>query len=111
MPLSLTNRGETALNLRRVEILRPKGARIAWDPQDLFGMTPPFPTEAGAAVLELHDHPIFAGSKDTLPFFFMPPEGWIGGRVKVKIEVGLRTLRRVRTRQYHIVRTLTGAVT
>lgn len=107
MPLSLTNGSETALNLGMVKILRPMGARIAWDPQGLFGMTPPFPPETGAAVLDLRNHCIFAGSKDTLPLFFIPPEGWIGGKVEVRVEVGLRTLRRVRTRQYHIARTLT----
>ena len=43
MPLSLTNGSGPALNLGMVKILRPMGARIAWDPQGLFGMTPPLP--------------------------------------------------------------------
>lgn len=85
MPVSVTNRGETALNVRSVEILRPKSARIAWDPQGLFGMTPPFPNKAGAAVLDLHDHPFFAESRETLPLFFVPPEGWREGKVELRL--------------------------
>jgi hypothetical protein len=110
MPVSVTNRGETALNVRRVEILRPKGARIAWDTQGLFGMTPPFPNEAGAAVLDLHDHCVFAGSRDTLPFFFVPPQGWREGKVELRLEIGFREPRRVKIKKYHLVRTLTGAL-
>ena len=60
-----------ALNLGMVKILRPMGARIAWDPQGLFGMTPPFPPETGAAVLDLRNHCIFAGSEDySSPFLY-----------------------------------------
>ena len=109
MPVSVTNRGDTALSVRSVEILRPKGARIAWDPQGLFGMMPPFPNETGAAVLDLHDRCIFAGSRDTLPFFIVPPEGWRTGKVELRLEIGFREPRGVKTRKYHLVRTLTEA--
>jgi hypothetical protein len=98
------NRGDTALNVRRVEILRPKIASIARDPQGLFGMTPPFPNEAGSAVLDLHDHPVFGGSRDTLPFFFMPPEDWRKEKVELKLEIGFRGPKRVKVKKYHLVR-------
>ena len=98
MPLSLTNGSETRAEPGNGQNSAANGRANRLGPSRVVrDDTAPPPPETGAAVLDLRDHCIFAGSKDTLPLFFIPPEGWIGGKVEVRVEVGLRTLRRVRT--------------
>jgi len=108
IPIHVRNRAETSMKIREVEILKPRGARIAWDAQGLYGMTPPFPDPTWR-VFDLHDYSIFAGTGATLPFFFRPPEGWRSGTVQLRIAIAFQSMRRVRIKHYGIERQLVDA--
>ena len=97
LPITVRNLGNETLAITAAEIHRPKGAKIAVDPQGLYGLTPAFnPPERQRLKINLVAFSIARTSgasslsvlnEAVIPLYFQPPHGWQGGWIKVRIAV------------------------
>ncbi len=95
--VTLRNLSDETLAISAVEIQRPKGSKIAFDSEGLFGLTPAFnPPEQQRIKINLVAFSMArmkSGStlsmlnEATIPLYFQPPRGWVGGWIKVRIAV------------------------
>ncbi len=95
--VTLRNLSDETLAITATEIQRPKGSKIAFDSEGLFGLTPAFnPPEQQRIKINLVAFSMArmkSGStlsllnEAVIPLYFQPPRGWDGGWIKVRIAV------------------------
>jgi hypothetical protein len=95
--VTLRNLSDETLAITATEIRWPKGSKIAFDSEGLFGLTPAFnPPEQQRIKINLvafsmarmkNGSTLSLLNGATIPLYFQPPRGWDGGWIKVRIAV------------------------